>query len=119
MEVEASESGVGLTREQFRQAEIQNLGGTVTRDHQILRLQIAMNDSNCVRFGESVGNLRGDGDSFAEWNWARGQQFPHRLPSNQFHGDVVGSVHVTKFINRDDVGMIERAGGAGFLLKAR
>jgi hypothetical protein len=59
-----------------------------------------MNDSNRVHFGESVGNLRRDCDSFAEWNRARSQQFPDCLPNHQFHGDVARSVYVTEFIDR-------------------
>ena len=43
----------------------------------------------------------------------------HRLTTNQFHGDVVRAIHVPEFINGDDVGVIERARGTGFLLKAR
>jgi hypothetical protein len=78
-----------------------------------------MNDSNRVRFGERVGNLRRDCDSFAKWNRAVAQQFPQRLPRHQFHGNVARSVHVTEFIDRDDVWMIECAGGPGFLLEAR
>ena len=78
-----------------------------------------MNDSNRVRFGESISNLRRDRDRFTKWNRTGGQQLPHRLPSYQFHGNVSSAVHVTEFIDRDDIGMIERAGGAGFLLEAQ
>ena len=77
-----------------------------------------MNDSDFVRLRESVGNLCRDGDCLAKWNGARRQQFPHRLATHQFHGDVVRVVHVTELIDRDDVWMIERARGTGFLLKA-
>jgi hypothetical protein len=78
-----------------------------------------MNNANFVRLGESVGNLCRDGDRLAKWNRARGQQVTHRLPIHQFHGDVVGAVQLPEFVNGDDVWVIERAGGTGFLLKAR
>ena len=78
-----------------------------------------MNDANLVRFGESVGNLRRDRDRLAKWNRARGEHLAHRLPIHQFHGDVMRAVHVPEFINCDDVRVIERACGTGFLLKAR
>ena len=104
---------------QFRQAEIQHLGGAVRGNHQVLGLQIAMNDSDLVRFGESVGDLRRDGDRLAKWNRAGGEQRAHRLATHQFHGDIVRAVHVPEFINRDNVGMIKRARGTGLLLEAR
>ena len=43
----------------------------------------------------------------------------HRLAIHQFHGNVARAVHLPELINRDNVGMVERAGGTGFLLKAR
>jgi hypothetical protein len=77
-----------------------------------------VNDTNFVRFGESVGNLRRKGDRFAKWNRARGERPSQRLAIHQFHGNVTCAVHMPQLINRDDVGMIERAGGTGFPFKA-
>jgi len=103
----------------FRQTEIQHLGRTVARNHQVLRLEIAMNDANLVRFGETVGNLRRDCDRLAKWNRARGEQRTHRFSIHQFHCDIARAVYVSEFINRHNVRVIKRAGGTGFLLEAR
>jgi hypothetical protein len=43
---------------QFRQTEVQHLGRSSAADHQVLRLQVAMNDSDLVCFGKSFRYLR-------------------------------------------------------------
>ena len=102
----------------FRQTEIQHLGRTVAGNHQVLRLQIAVNDATFVRFGETVGNLRRDRDRFAKRDRACSQEPTHRLAINQLHRDVVRTVHVTEFIDRHDVWVIQGTRGTGFPLKA-
>jgi hypothetical protein len=51
-------AAVGLKK--FRQTEIQYLGRAAGRNHQILGLEVTMNEANLVGFGETVGNLRCD-----------------------------------------------------------
>ena len=104
---------------QFRQTEIQDFGGAIGRNHQVVGLQIAMNDADFMCLGERVGNLCRDRDGLAKWYRPRGEQLTHRLAANQFHRDVVRAVYVSEFVNGDDVGMIQRARRTGFLLKSR
>ena len=118
MEVEAFCIRRALDRKQFRQAEIQDLGGAVHGNHEVVGLQIAMNDTDFVRPRESIRNLCRNADCLAERNGTRREQRPHRLATNQFHGDEVRVVHATELVNGDDVGVIERGRGTGFRLKA-
>ena len=104
---------------ELRQAKIHHLDGTVSRNHQVLRLQIAMNDANLVCFGKTVGNLRGDCDRLPKWNGAGGEQRTYRFSIHQFHCDVARAVHLPEFINRHDVLVIKRAGGTRFQFEAR
>ena len=117
--VEASDPPVSLTRSSFARPKSRIFGHTFASNHQVFRLQITMNEADFVRFGERIGNLCRHGDGLAKWNRARGKQSAHRFPIHQFHGDVARAVHLPEFINGDDVWVIERAGGAGFPLKAR
>ncbi len=107
-----------VDRKQFRQTEIQDLGAAVDGNHEVLGLQIAMNDTDFVGPRQSVGNLCRDGDCLTEWNGPRLEQRPHGLATNQFHGDEVRVVHATELVNGDDVRVIERGRGTGFQLKA-
>src|ERR1019366_7398093 len=101
-----------------RQAEIEDLGGAVHGNHEVVRFQIAMNDTDLVRPRQRVGNLCRDGDCLAEWNGTGREQLTHRLATNQFHGDEVRVVNATELVNGDDVRVIERGRGTGFQLKA-
>src|SRR5258708_22715176 len=76
-----------------------------------------MSDANLVRFGESVGDLRRDCNCVAKWNRATGEQFTHRLPLHQFHRDVARAVDLPEFINRNNIGMVDRTLGTGLLLQ--
>ena len=77
-----------------------------------------MNDTDFVRPRQSIRNLCCDADCLAKWNGTRLQQLPHRLATNQFHGDEVLVFHATELVNGDDVGVVERGRRTGFQLKA-
>ena len=47
---------------QFREPEVENLDEAVARDHQILRLQISMDDAGLVGFCQPVRYLGRDWD---------------------------------------------------------
>src|SRR4029077_14100246 len=78
-----------------------------------------MNNSNFVRFRESIRNLRRNSNRFAERDWAGNEHLSHGLSIHQFHGDIARSAHVPEFVNRNDIGMAECAGGTGLLLESR
>ena len=78
-----------------------------------------MNETNLVRFSETVGNLSRDCNRFAKWNGASGEQRPHRLSIHQFHRDIVRTVLVPEFINRNDVRVIQRARRTGLQFETR
>ena len=55
--------GFGL--DQFGQAEVENLHPAIFGDEDVLRLEVAMNDSFFVRCRESVGDLHAVVNGFA------------------------------------------------------
>ena len=78
-----------------------------------------MNNSNLVRFGKSIRNLRRNSNRLAERDWAGNEHLSYGLSIHQFHGDVTRSAHVSELVNRNDIGMAERAGRTGLLLESR
>ena len=60
-----------------------------------------------MRFGQTLGNLRGNFRCFSYWQHAGVKQLPHGLPFHQLHRDVVGGSVLPELINGNDVGVIE------------
>lgn len=67
--------------------------------------------------GQTVGNLRCDGDSPAKREWTRSQQLTQRLTANQLHSDVGCAVHVSKFVNGNNARVVQRRGSFRFALE--
>ena len=53
---------VGGGRRQLRQAEVEDLDQPVVRDHDVVGLQVAVNDAGAVRLRQALGDLRADLD---------------------------------------------------------
>jgi hypothetical protein len=58
---------------ELRQPEVENLGPAITGDEQVLRFQIAVNNSLVVRSRQSFGNLLGVVERLARGERARTQ----------------------------------------------
>jgi hypothetical protein len=99
------------------QPEIQNLHVAVARDHDVVRLQIAMHQTGRVRRRQPVGHLRGDIDRLRRGHRAGLDHAPQSVAADQFGSDPVCAVIAADVVNGDDVGVIERAGRAGFALE--
>ena len=65
------------------QAEIEHLNLVARREHDVFRLDVAMNDAACVRFVQGVGNLCRNRERLAQiWQLAlepRSQSFPFNV----------------------------------------
>src|SRR5882724_8823854 len=106
------------TRNQFGQAEIQNLGLSTPGDENIGRLEIAMDDSTLMGSVEGVGNLDGDvKDLSARQRLARDDVF-ESLAFQEFHRNEGMPFGFVNFINGADVGMVEGRGGPCLALKS-
>jgi len=68
--------------------------------------------------GEPVGDLRGDIDGFAQRHGAAIDEIAEGFAVDQFGDDVGDAILAADIVDGDDVGMGERAGGAGFLFEA-
>ena len=54
-------------RQHLGQAEVEDLQHAVRRDHQVLGLQVAVDDAGAVRLGQAVGELRAEVEQLASW----------------------------------------------------
>ena len=68
-----------------------------------------MHDAGGVRTGDGVGNLYGDRQDLTQRRPAR-REFAQRLAFHAFHGDEIDALIVADFVDRDDVGVVQRAG---------
>ena len=52
--------------EKFRDAEIENLDPFAFGNHDVRRLEVAVQDSRRMSTGKALGNLRSEGQTFSE-----------------------------------------------------
>ena len=106
------------TFREFRQTEIQHLHEPVGAPHQVLRLDVAVDDACAVRSLKRLSRLHHNVQHFAQREFSALEQRTQRWPFDVFGRNKIYAVSLPYFINREDVRMIERRGCAGFLLKA-
>ena len=99
------------------QPEIQHLHAAVARHHDVLRLQIAVDDPQRVRRRDPLGRLRGDIEQPAQRQRPAVDDGPEGFALHQLRDDVGLPVVLADIVDRDDVGMIERGERPGFLLE--
>jgi hypothetical protein len=102
----------------LRQSKIQNLGVSAPGHKDVRRLDVTVDDTFGVSCVECIGDL----------NCERHHRFcVHRLscnpvlerqPIQKLHGDERFAVLVVNFVDRANVGMVQRGGSLGFALKA-
>jgi hypothetical protein len=110
------EQRVGLV--QLREAEVEDLDEVVARDHQVLGLQVAVDDPDAVGARESFRCLRGEAERPLREHRPRVQQRAQRVALDQLHRDVGDAVALADVVDRDDVRVVERAGRARFGLES-
>ncbi len=97
------------------QAEVEDLQAPLGRDHQVLRLQVAMDDAGAMRLGQAVRELRPEVEHLRDGQGAARQPPPQRLALDVLHHHVVRAGLVGRLadvVDVDDVRVVERGGGA-------
>ncbi len=116
--VDCRRHAVAVAKQQLRQPEIENFGVAVVRHHDVLGLQIAVDDVGLMRARQSVRNLNHQIDQRPELSFAL-DAVAQGLARDVFHRDVVIRVCHADFVNREDVRMVERRRRLGLELKSR
>src|ERR1022692_2351761 len=83
------------------------------------RLQIAVHDSDAVRFGERVGGLVSIPQGGGDCDGATAEDPVQRFSAHVFHYDEVGAVDFVDVVDDDDVGMVQGGGRARLLKKTK
>ena len=73
---------------QLCQSEVQNLHAAVAHDHDVLGLEVAMDDRSCVRGGKSMRDGARGLRRFARGEWSLGQQCPQCRAVDQFFDEI-------------------------------
>ena len=110
--------GVGGRRAKLGDAEVENLHASVTRDHHVLGFQVPVNDPFRVRSRESAGNRGGDFARPRRRNDAPAQSLAQRFAVEKLGNEIWPAVRHPHVVEREDVGMSERARRAGFLFES-
>ena len=100
-------------RECLRQAEIHDLDAAVARDHHVGGLEVAMGDAGVVRGSEPGGHLHRQVEQPPGGHRAALHLITELLAFDQLGDDVADFVVDADVVDREDVGMIESAGGPG------
>ena len=109
---------VGLRLDQLGEAEVQDLQVAVARQHQVLGLQVAVDDAVRVRAGEGARRLRGELEELAQRQRLLRERLAQRAALHELHRDVERAGLVADVEHRHDVRVVERRRGAGLALEA-
>ena len=101
-----------LARLDLRDPEIQDFHLARRRQHQVRRFQIAVDDACGVRGVERVGHLRDDAGDLGDWQRTAGEASREGFALVVRHRDERLAGVVADLVDRRDVRVIERAGGA-------
>jgi hypothetical protein len=103
---------VSIRRDNPKSSTFQTARGRY--DH-IARLEVTVHDAPFVRMSERVGKLYAIADEDFRRQAARGDFLAQWATFEVFHGEVRPALSLAYFVDRANVGMVERGNGPGFL----
>ena len=107
-------SGAKVLGLRARQPEVEQLDVAIRPHHDVVRLDVAMDDLRRVRDRQRFGHLPRDADDARERQSLR-RQLPQRRALDELHRDVaVASPTIPGLVDGDDVGVVERRGQRRF-----
>src|SRR6266550_5180726 len=102
---------------QLRNPEVEHFHVAIRPQHDVLWLDVAMDNAGFVGGSERTRPLDRDVNSFTDLDSPAHQTLTQRLAVDQFTGNVMSRVILADLVNRQDVWMIEPNYGMRFLLK--
>src|SRR5262249_4160000 len=88
------------------QSEVQYFYSPVRGDHDVGRLNVAMDDSELMRGLQRFRDLPGDRQGYFKRNPTTLYSLFQRFSRDQFHHEKVAAIDFFHSVNRSDVGMI-------------
>jgi hypothetical protein len=95
-----------IAKRHLGQTEIQNFGMAALSDEDIRRLDVAMDDSLCMRCVECVGDLSCHAQQHLRLQRFAGNEMLQRHALKKLHGDERLLVLIVDLIDGADVGMV-------------
>src|SRR6185437_6186247 len=102
---------VGGGGEAAGNAEVENLDAAVGGEHDVLRLEVTVEDAGGVGGGQSGRHRGGDAPYLGKRQRSLGQLAAQGLSVHPLHDHVGHAVGGPDIMDGDDVGMVQRAGG--------
>ena len=96
-----------MAPDQLGEAEVEDLHEAIVCDHQVLGLEVSMDDSGSVRLGKAIRHLRGELEKLLGGEWFPGKHCPECLAVDVLHGDVASAFVLADVVNGDDVRVVE------------
>ena len=111
--------GIDVETHAARDAEVEHLHGAIRAHHHVLRLDVAVHETTCVRRRERARDLDEPPLSRMHGHSGIAHESAQRLPVDELHRDVRRSVDLTDVEDGDGVRMVERRRGARFAQEPR
>src|SRR4029077_16338882 len=99
------------------QAEVENFYSAVASDKQVLRLEVAMANPLLMSSGKAIRDLARILDGFTPRQCSFAQSIAQRCALQQLVHHIGGAILNADIVDRQDVRVIDRSGGAGLLLE--
>ena len=99
----------------MRDPEIQHLRHAPLGEHDVQRLQVAVDDALRLGGGRGIGHRVGDGKGLLQGQRSLGQSRRQRLSGDELHGEERLAVDLLERVEGGDVRVIERGEEPGFL----
>ena len=106
----------GRLRDEARQTEVEELHVTIGTHHDVLGLDVAMDDAGGVRDRKRPRELRAHARDRVGSDGTADER-RERMAFHQLHGQEAPAVHVTDLVDGDDIRVVERRSGARLLLE--
>ena len=102
----------------FGDAEVEDFDEAIRAHHDVLRLDVAVDDPSLMRRGQGAGDLQRDVERVGEPKPPAPHTPAQGNAVNELGGDEVSAAHVTDLVDGDDVRMVKGGGGQCFLPEA-
>ena len=99
------------------EAEVDDLDEPVSSHHDVVGLQVAVDDTRVVGFLEPFAELSGDMSHFRKLERSVLEALAERRPVDELHRDERRGLEISDLVDGNNVGMVERRGGSSFLLE--
>ena len=93
---------------EFRETEIKHFNDPIVTQHDVVRLDIAMDDTDRVRRRERACDLNADVERLVRPEWSFSNSITQRFAVDELRGDKVLGVDLVYFVDGENVWVVQR-----------